>query len=90
MSIKTGPCKHTQAFIYLFSKFSITQARVWFPSLQTETVEEVKKPQAKKQTSRNHHQRLENIVKQTVVESKVSDRHRTYVFFKGKKQNKFV
>lgn len=60
---------------------------MWFPSLQTETVEEVKevkKPQAKKQTSRNHHQRLENIVKQTVVESKVSDRHRTYVFLKGK------
>ncbi|XP_047658736.1 chromosome transmission fidelity protein 18 homolog [Tachysurus fulvidraco] len=33
-------------------------------------VKEVKKPQGKMQTSRNHHQRLENIVRQTVVESK--------------------
>ncbi|KAI4881610.1 hypothetical protein NFI96_027905 [Prochilodus magdalenae] len=31
---------------------------------------QVKKPETKKQTSRNHQQRLENIVKQTVVESK--------------------
>ncbi|XP_060716854.1 chromosome transmission fidelity protein 18 homolog [Tachysurus vachellii] len=35
-----------------------------------EEVKEVKKPQGKTQTSRNHHQRLENIVRQTVVESK--------------------
>ena len=33
--------------------------------------------ETKKQTSRNHQQRLENIVKQTVVESKVSDPHHT-------------
>ncbi|KAI5090281.1 chromosome transmission fidelity protein 18-like, partial [Silurus meridionalis] len=40
---------------------------------QTETVEEVKevkKPQTQKPKIRNHHQRLENIVKQTVVENK--------------------
>ncbi|XP_062866483.1 chromosome transmission fidelity protein 18 homolog [Trichomycterus rosablanca] len=40
---------------------------------KTEAVREqqqVKKPQAKQQSSRNHQQRLANIVKQTVVESK--------------------
>ncbi|XP_058236887.1 chromosome transmission fidelity protein 18 homolog isoform X2 [Hemibagrus wyckioides] len=40
---------------------------------KTETVQEVKevkKPQGKTRTSRNHQQRLENIVRQTVVESK--------------------
>uniref|UniRef100_A0A8C1RSP0 Chromosome transmission fidelity protein 18 homolog n=1 Tax=Cyprinus carpio TaxID=7962 RepID=A0A8C1RSP0_CYPCA len=40
--------------------------------IQTETVkkdQEEKKTEVKKQTSRNHQQRLENIVKQTVVES---------------------
>uniref|UniRef100_A0A8C1RSB9 Chromosome transmission fidelity protein 18 homolog n=1 Tax=Cyprinus carpio TaxID=7962 RepID=A0A8C1RSB9_CYPCA len=41
--------------------------------IQTETVkkdQEEKKTEVKKQTSRNHQQRLENIVKQTVVESR--------------------
>ncbi|XP_053332569.1 chromosome transmission fidelity protein 18 homolog [Clarias gariepinus] len=37
---------------------------------KVEEVTEVKKPQVKKQPSRNHHQRLENIVKQALVESK--------------------
>ncbi|MCJ8747698.1 hypothetical protein PDJAM_G00156220 [Pangasius djambal] len=37
---------------------------------KVEELKEVKKPQAKKQMIRNHQQRLENIVKETVVESK--------------------
>lgn len=51
----------------------IVQIAKYLFCVQTEAVKvpEEKKTEVKKQTSRNHQQRLANIVKQTVVESRV-------------------
>lgn len=47
---------------------------IHFPFLPQSDAEQVKKAPAKQLTSKNHHQRLENIVKQTVVESRVGNK----------------
>ncbi len=58
----------------MFHKQDRADCKVFVMCVQTEAINKVpeeKKTEVKKQTSRNHQQRLENIVKQTVVESRV-------------------
>lgn len=58
----------------MLHKQDCADCKVFVPCVQTEAVNKVpeeKKTEVKKQTSRNYQQRLENIVKQTVVESRV-------------------
>ncbi len=58
----------------MFHKQDCADCKVFVLCVQTEAVNKVpeeKKTEVKKQTSRNHQQRLENIVKQTVVEIRV-------------------